>query len=123
MKLCDPTLLQGQPLRQGSDNLPSLLSSCSAQDDALLIAGLVEALSKASVIGTRGSTVKRNRRDFQELADEHGQCFTRAHRMPHDSFMKLHAMLFDSLDSQSKGPNGGIDSRLKQNCLRDVRQE
>ena len=112
MKL-DARVLQGPKLRFGSDDLPSLLSLCKAEDDALLITGLLEALSKASVIGTRGSTVKRQRRDFDELVEEYGSYFDRAYRMSYDSFMKLHSVLFDSIDTGARGPNGNIDSRLK----------
>ena len=83
------------------------------EDDALLVAGLTEALSKASVIGNRGATAKRQRCNFDELVQEYGSYFDRTYRMSHDSFMKLHSILFDTLDTANKGPNGGIDSRLK----------
>ena len=106
-------MLHGYPLRFGSEQLPSLLALSTPEDDALLVAGLVEALSKASVIGSRGRTVKRQRRDFDELVEEYGSYFDRAYRMSHESFMKLHGVLFESLDTASKGPNGGTDSRLK----------
>ena len=113
MKLLDRSVLQGPTLRFGSDQLKALSTLGSPEDDALLVAGLTEALSKASVIGNRGATAKRQRCNFDELVQEYGSYFDRTYRMSHDSFMKLHSILFDTLDTANKGPNGGIDSRLK----------
>ena len=98
MKL-DYSLLHGPKLCFGSDQLPSLLAFSKAEDDVLSIPGSLEALNKASLVGTRGTTVKRQRRNFDELAQEYGSYFNRAYRMSYDSFMKLHGIL-DSLLSQ-----------------------
>ena len=91
MKLLDTSVLLGPTLRFHSTNVgKSLLGFSTPEDDALLIAGLTEALSLASVAGSRGRTVKRQRRDFDNLKEEHGSHFDRAYRMSYESFMKLH---------------------------------
>ena len=111
MKLVDPSVLHGHPLKVGSNNLPSLIGLSNPEEDVLLVAGLLEALGGASKLGPRGTAVKRQRRDFDELKEEHCSHFDRACCMSCDSSMKLHGMLHDALESQStRGPNGAIDT-------------
>ena len=87
-------------------------SQASAEEDAFLTAGMLEVLKSA---GSRWntSTVGRRRKSFDELIEEHGSVFDRACRMSHASFVKLHDMLFANKAFTNKGPNGGIDTRLK----------
>ena len=90
----------------------SLLGLASAGDDALLIAALLVAIQQT--YGSRGLTQVRQRRSFKSLSAEYGSYFNRAYRMSRPSFDKLCNML--QLSSSSRGPNGGIDGRLKLSC-------
>ena len=90
----------------------SLFGLCCAGDDALLIAVLLVALQQA--VGSRGITACGRRKSFDELAHEYGGYFDRAYRMSRRAFDKLYGML--SIPSSSRGPNGGIDGRIKLSC-------
>ena len=61
-------------------------------DDASIIGSMQPSL-EADNYGSRGSTVKRRRRDFSEMDREHGSNFRKACRMSRHSFCKLHDML------------------------------
>ena len=66
--------LDSHSFRFESNDMPSLLGFCAAEDDALLVAGIIEGLKlckkSSSRFGT--STVDRERVSFDELRGQHG---------------------------------------------------
>ena len=101
----------------------SLMGLCSAGDDTLLIAGLLVALQVTC--GTRGLTLHRQRKSFDELAVEYGACFDRAHRMSRKSFDKLCTMLDIQSSRHLRGPRskGGTSRKKVLSFFRNLESE